>query len=118
MIDFTKTLKKNISLRLFSKDFLLFKTGIFFLPSAFSLASIFILLSLFIQTFKRWHLFFKEKINLILILLSLLMILSSLFHTFLNNSYFEAEIPKYLSWVGLLNWVPFFWFFWASQGFL
>ncbi len=46
------------------------------------------------------------------------MILSSLFHTFLNNSYFEAEIPTYLSWVGLLNWVPFFWFFWASQGFL
>ncbi len=46
------------------------------------------------------------------------MILSSLFHTFLNNNYYEAEIPKYLSWVGLFNWIPFFWIFWASQGFL
>ena len=46
------------------------------------------------------------------------MILSSLFHTFLNNNYYEAEISKYLSWVGLFNWIPFFWIFWASQGFL
>ena len=108
----------HIFSRIFSKDFLIFKIGIFFVPSAFSISTICILLSLFIQSFKRRKFFLKEKTNLILILLSLLMILSSLFHTFLNNNYYEAEISKYLSWVGLFNWIPFFWIFWASQGFL
>ena len=87
----------HIFSRISLKDFLIFKIGLFFVPSAFSISSICILLSLFIQSFKRRNFFLKEKTNLILILLSLLMIFSSLFHTFLNNNYYEAEISKYLS---------------------
>ena len=103
---------------IFSKDLILFKIGIFFLPSAFSISSIFIFLSIAIQSFKRRNIFLKEKINFLLILLSSLMILSSFINTFLKDSYFGIEIPSYYYWIGLLNWIPFFWIFWASQGFL
>ena len=104
--------------KLIRKDEILFKVGLFILPSAFSLSSIFIILSLLIQTFKRKKLIFKDFYNQILIFISSLMILSCVVQNLFFDKKYEFVIEKYTTWLGLFNWIPFFWIFWAAQGFL
>ncbi|MCR8542616.1 MAG: O-antigen ligase family protein [Prochlorococcus marinus XMU1427] len=36
---------------------------------------------------------------------------------FLEDKY-NLIIEKYVTWIGLFNWIPFFWIFWAAQGLL
>ena len=103
--------KNNIS-----KNF--FNIGILLIPSAISLSAFFILVALIIESFKNKNNYLKDKYNLTLLLLSFLMIMSSAIHTFtLKNIYF-GKIDPILSWLGLFNWIPFFWIFWSSQYFL
>ena len=104
--------------KLIKKDGLFFKFGLFLLPSAFSLASIFILISLLIQTFKRRNLFFQDFYNQILFCISGLMILSCLVQNLFIDQKYDFIIEKYITWIGLFNWIPFFWIFWSAQGFL
>ena len=105
-------------LKLIKKDEILFKFGLFLLPSAFSFSSIFILLSLLIQTYKRKKSLFKDFYNQILLCLSSLMILSCIVQNIVIDKKYDFLIEKYVTWIGLFNWIPFFWIFWAGQGFL
>ena len=103
---------------IFTKEINIFRTGLFFLPSAPSIASLFIIISLLINNFKRKASCFKDNSNFLIILITLLMLLSSFVQTFfIQNSYSEV-LNKNSSWIGLFNWIPFFWIFCSSQEFL
>ena len=106
----------DIKLRKFSEN--LFFIGIFFLPSAMVIGSIFILISSTISVFINKENFFKDKWSLTLILIALLMIISCLAQTFsyLNKDLYGWKIS--LTWLGLLNWIPFFYLFFATKNFL
>ena len=99
-------------------DFIFFRIGLFILPSAFPIASFFIIFSLISQTFKRRASLLKDKFNKALILISLLMIISCVAQNLFNINMQDFGIKRYLTWIGLFNWLPFFWLFWSSQGFL
>ena len=103
--------------QIFNKDFIFFRLGIFFIPSAFALAGFFIIISLISQTLKRREEFLKDKMNIVLIFMSLLMMISSIVQSLINKYNTDYEIENYLTWVGLFNWIPYFWVFWSSQSF-
>ena len=92
----------------------LFYIGLFLLPSAFSIASILLLISLIISTLNIKDIFFKDKLNIFFLAGGILMILSSLVHTFKNNLTLY-ELDSNLSWIGLANWLPFFWCYWGFK---
>ena len=95
----------------------LFYIGLFLLPSAFSIATILLLISLIISTFNRKDQFFKDKLNIFFLAGGVLMILSSFVHTFKDNLT-PYELNSNLTWIGLANWLPFFWCYWGFKPFL
>ena len=113
-----KLVFKDKLFKVFKYDYVFFRVGLFILPSAFPIASFFIIFSLISQTLKRRASFLKDKFNKALILISLLMIISCLVQNLFNIYKEDFGIKSYLTWIGLFNWLPFFWLFWSSQGFL
>ncbi len=103
--------------QIFHNDFIFFRLGIFFIPSAIALACFFIIISLISQTIKKRDKFLKDRMNITLIFISLLMIISCIIQNLFNKYNTDYEIENYLTWVGLFNWIPFFWVFWSSQAF-
>ena len=95
-----------------------FRIGVILIPSAISISSFFILTSLIIESFKNKNNFLKDKYNLIFLFVSFLLIISSTIHIFTLKNIFFGKIDPILSWLGLFNWIPFFWIFWSSQYFL
>ena len=95
----------------------LFYIGLFLLPSAFSIAAILLLISLIISTFNREDKFLKDRLNIFFLTGGILMILSSFVHTFKDNLT-PYELNSNLSWIGLANWLPFFWCYWGFKPFL
>ena len=110
---------KNFKFQYFlSKEINIFRTGLFFLPSAPSIASLIIIISLLINSYKRKASWFKDNSNFLIFLITFLMLLSSVIQIFfIKNSYSEV-LNKNSSWIGLFNWIPFFWIFCSSQEFL
>ncbi len=95
----------------------LFYIGLFLLPSAFSIATILLFISLIISTFNRKDKFLKDKLNIFFLVGGVLMILSSFVHTFKDNLT-PYELDSNLTWIGLANWLPFFWCYWGFKPFL
>ena len=95
-----------------------FRFGVLLIPSAISISSFFILLSLIIESLKNKNNFLKDKYNLVFLFVSFLLITSSTIHIFTLKNIFFGKIDPVLSWLGLFNWIPFFWIFWSSQYFL
>ena len=111
-------MKKNHFITKENISYSSFKIGVILIPSAISLSSFFILLSLIIETYKNRNDFLKDKYNLIFLVITFLMIISATAHLFtLKNVYF-GKIDPALTWLGLFNWIPFFWIFWSSHYFL
>ena len=104
-------LKENIS-----QNF--FKIGIVLIPAAISISSFFILVSLIMESFRNKNKFIKDKYNKVFLFISLILIISSSIHIFTLKNIFFGKIDPVLSWLGLFNWIPFFWVFWSSQNFL
>ena len=95
----------------------LFYIGIFLLPSAPYISSIFLLISGFYASQKRKNSYLSDKWNIPFFIMGMLMILNSLLLTLkIIPMDFEILNPK-LIWIGLLNWIPYFWTFWAFQYF-
>ena len=103
--------------KIFNKDFIFFRLGIFFIPSAIALAGFFIIISLISQTLKRRDEFLRDKMNIALFFITFLMIISCIIQNLFNKYNTDYEIENYLTWIGLFNWIPFFWVFWSSQAF-
>tara|TARA_Y100001968_G_scaffold199362_1_gene182875 strand:- start:547 stop:1866 length:1320 start_codon:yes stop_codon:yes gene_type:complete len=84
-----------------------FQLGIFCLPSSALISSLFLLIALFDGSIKRRDLYWKEYWNYPLVLVTFLMIVGS----------FRSH-TGWLGWLGLFNWLPFFWCFWGLQPYL
>mgnify|MGYP001386980966 CR=1 FL=1 len=101
-------------------DLICFLIGIFLLPSAFIISGIFLLTALIISTIKYRSInkFFKDQWNISFLIASLLMILSALMQSFNNKNLIQYDLDINLTWIGLLNWLPFFWLFWGFKPYL
>ena len=84
-----------------------FQLGVFFLSSSALISYLFLLVALFDGSLKRRDLYWKEYWNYPLVLVTLLMIFGS----------FRSH-TGWLAWLGLFNWLPFFWCFWGLQPYL
>jgi len=85
-----------------------FQIGLFFLPSSAFLGGLFLVISLIRANFRNTIFFFTRDIwNYPLILASFIMLAGT----------FDAY-SGWLAWIGLVNWLPFFWVFWSARDYL
>ena len=98
--------------------FILFLTGIFFLPSTLFLSILFLLPAAIIGSFIQNKNFFRDKWNYPFLIFGIFILISTtLQNLVLINNYSEIWDPR-LSFVGMGNWLPFIWLFWAIQPYL
>ena len=105
-------------LNFFNKEINIFRTGLFFLPSAPVIAFLLIIISLSINSFKKKDKIFKDKSNLPIFITTLLMLISSILQVFFLKNFYSEELNPNASWFGLFNWIPFFGFFALHKSFL
>ena len=98
--------------------FLLFYLALFLLPSAFILAALLLVIVLFISNYKSPRKYFNDMWNAPFLLTGLFMIISAIIHTTNNQLISKYNLDISLTWIGLANWIPFFWCFWGFQPFL
>ena len=97
---------------------LIFLSGIFFLPSTLLIGLLFLLVASIIGAFLQDKSFLKDRWNFSLLSFGALILFSTILQNYiLPNSFDKIWDPK-LSIIGLGNWLPFIWFFWALQPFL
>ena len=98
--------------------YFLFLLGIFFLPSAMVIGILLLLPAFIISSLLSKKSFLKDNWNLPFLIFGLLILLSAILQNyFFKNNYVEIWDPK-LSLIGLGNWIPFIWVFWAAQPYL
>ena len=95
-----------------------FSAGLFLLPSALFFSSILILLSASIGCFICEKNYFKCNWNKSFFVCGLLIMLGSLTHYLNLNLTFKDLLDPKLSFIGTLNWLPFFWLFWGLSPYL
>ena len=84
-----------------------FQLGVFCLPSSALLSYVFLLVALFDESLKRRDFYWREYWNYPLVFVTFLMIIGCI-----------RSPTGWLAWLGLFNWLPFFWFFWGLQPYL
>tara|TARA_B100000579_G_scaffold290034_1_gene240777 strand:- start:872 stop:1519 length:648 start_codon:yes stop_codon:yes gene_type:complete len=84
-----------------------FQLGVLCLPSSALISYIFLLVALFYGGIKRIDFYWREYWNYPLVLATFLMIVGSI-----------RSHTGWLAWLGLFNWLPFFWCFWGLQPYL
>ena len=84
-----------------------FQLGVFCLPSSALISYLFLLVALFDGSFKRKDLYWREYWNYPLVLITFFMVIGCI-----------TSQTGWLAWLGLFNWLPFFWFFWGLQPYL
>ena len=98
--------------------YFLFLLGIFFLPSTLIISILLLLPALLISSLFSKDSFLKDYWNLPFCIFGLLVLTSAILQNyFFENSYVNIWDPK-LSLIGLGNWIPFIWVFWATQPYL
>ena len=95
-----------------------FYIGLFLLPSALSLGIISLLISSIISFKRNSKSLFREKYSLIFFLGGIFLILSSLVNFLDPNSINNLYNQRYLTLLGLLNWLPLIFCFRIFQNFL
>ena len=98
--------------------FLLFYLALFLLPSAFVLSALLLIIAVVISNYKNPRKFFNEICNISFLLAGVYMVISSIIHTTNNQLISKYDLDVSLTWIGLANWIPFFWCFWGFQPFL
>ena len=98
--------------------FILFLLGIFFLPSTLLVGILLLLPASVIGAFLQEKSFFKDRWNYSLLIFGGLILLSTFLQNYILINIFDAIWDPKLSIVGLGNWLPFIWFFWALQPYL
>ena len=97
---------------------LLFLLGIFFLPSTMLVGILLLLPAFIISSFINKESFFKDYWNFPFIIFGFLILFSTILQNYIfHNEYYAIWDPK-LSLIGLGNWIPFIWVFWAAQPYL
>ncbi|WP_320666715.1 O-antigen ligase family protein [Prochlorococcus sp. MIT 1307] len=84
-----------------------FQGGLFFLPSSAFISGLFLLPALVLGSLKRKDSYWADFWNYPFLGTAILMIVGC----------FRAQ-SGWLAWIGLANWLPYFWSFWAFQPYL
>ncbi|MDC3167279.1 O-antigen ligase family protein [Prochlorococcus sp. AH-716-D23] len=112
---------RNIS-RFFFKEktlkdygFIFFLIGIFFLPSTIAIGILFLLPAFILASLSANKSFFKDYWNLPFLIFGLLILISAFSQNYLLIKKYSAIWDTKLSLIGLANWIPLIWVFWASQ---
>ena len=111
----------NIYLRNESIDFKLFILGLFLLPAAPIIACLFFLYPLLKGVVDQRNIFFKDRLNFLLIIISFLMILRCFFEIDIDindSNYLKTISANQLNWIGLSNWIPLFLCYFSFQKYL
>lgn len=87
--------------------FKLFLIGIFFLPSAPAISILFLIFPIFFSLKKLFRNSLNDKLNILLLTASILMIAKSIITSTFNLNSLQEWDPI-LNWVGLGNWIPLF----------
>ncbi len=98
--------------------FIFFILGIFFLPSTMVISILLLLPAFIITSFSGNKSFFKDYWNLPFLIFGVLILLSAISQNYLLLNKYDAIWDAKLSLIGLANWIPFIWVFWASQPYL
>ncbi len=101
-----------------NKGEIFFYIGLFLLPSALSLGIISLLISFIVSLKKDSKSLFRENYSNIFFLGGIFLILSSLVNFIDPNSINNLYSQRYLTLLGLLNWLPLFFCFRIFQNFL
>ena len=96
----------------------LFLIGSFLLPSTMVFGILFLICAAVIGSTLQKKSYFKDKWNYPFFIFGILILLSSILHNFFLKNLFDSIWDTKLSFIGLGNWLPFIWFFWAVQPFL
>ena len=94
-----------------------FYIGIFLLVSAPAISVLFLVISFIISTIKSKSTFFKDDLNLFLIILSAILVISSGFN-FFHSLAKDNQFNSFDFFTGLANYLPLFWVYWAAQHYL
>tara|TARA_Y100000991_G_scaffold214461_1_gene202236 strand:- start:51 stop:1403 length:1353 start_codon:yes stop_codon:yes gene_type:complete len=94
----------------------IFQSGVLFLAAAPAISFFLLLLSSILGGLNNKNNYFKDKYNYPFIIVSILMLINCLLITFKTQNTYSIDISNI--WVGLSNWIPFFWCFWGFQTFL
>ena len=95
-----------------------FFIGLFLLPSTLFIGILFLLISSIINFKSDSESFFKEKYSFLFFISSIFLILSSLLNFLDVNSINNIYDSKYLTFLGLVNWLPLIFCFRSFQKFL
>ena len=106
---------KNISKNL---GVLFFDLGVFLLLSIPLLSGLFLLTAALISFYKYKENYYKSTWNKYFFSSGIFLIISSIFLTFTNELELLSTKEPLLNWIGLLNWIPFFFCFWAIKPYL
>ena len=110
---------RNINLKNKGKiGYYLFYLGIFFIPTTLFIGSIFLIISFILSSYISPKNYFKDRWNIPFFLGGVLILISAFFHNFFLNNPAVNLWNSNLSYLGLFNWIPLFWIFWASQKYL
>ena len=93
-----------------------FHIGILLLAAVPSISFLLLIISSIIGSIKRKDNYFNDKYNLPFILASILMVINCILINIRADLILNQD-PS-LAWIGLLNWIPFFWCFWSFQIYL
>ncbi len=110
---------RNINLKNKEKiGFYIFYLGIFFIPTTLFIGSIFLIISFILGSHNSTKNYFKDIWNIPFFIGGVLISISAFYHNFLLNNPAGNLWDSNLSYLGLFNWIPLFWIFWASQKYL
>ncbi len=98
--------------------YIFFLLGIFFLPSTIVISILFLLPAFVIASLSSHKSFFKDSWNLPFLIFGLLILISAISQNYLLTNKYDAIWDTKLSLIGLANWIPFIWVFWASQSYI
>ena len=96
----------------------IFLLGIFLLASTLSIGIFLILIASIINIYKNKNNIFRDKWAKTLLFISIFMIISCLFQTYDYSNKDLLGWKMSLTWIGLLNWIPFFFIFISAKAFL
>ena len=98
--------------------FIIFLIGLFILPSIFFFGAILLLFSAILSSIYNRKDYFSDNWNKSFFICGLLILLSAISHILNFNIPFDGILDSKLSLVGIFNWIPFFWLFWAFKTYL
>ena len=101
-----------------SRGHLFFNIFLFLLVSMPTISSIFLIFALISSTINRSDKYFEDKFNFFFFITGISLVIISLLQTFSASSNLIVDWSISNTWLGLANWIPYFFLVWASQPYL